>query len=122
MMEVLKMTGVCKFCGQTSVIDAPEGTSYERAAEIATMQCNCKDALSYQHRISSEKQAEDYVEQWSNEKAERMDALKAIIRAISHREIKKATIKFENITITISDSNGEIKIKKTYTDSEEDTF
>lgn len=116
------MTGVCKFCGQTSVIDVPSGASYERASEIATMQCNCKDALNYQRRISSEKQAEDYVEQWSSEKPERMHALKAIIRAISHREIKKATVKFGNITIAISDSNGEIKVKKTYTDSEEDTF
>lgn len=121
-----RMTGTCKFCGQTMMVEA--GT-IEQANEMATMDCKCDEGRAYRNIEDMKREAKanaealfgieevpfpDENEQMKN--AALLDMMDVIINNVAAGIIKKCSLTLNErttATIFITPKDG-IKIKKNY--------
>lgn len=119
------MTGTCKFCGQTMIVENAE--SQKAADEYASMHCKCDQGRNYRN-IEDMKDAakenakalftvpEDASEKKIHENEELLKLMNCIIENVAEGVIEKATVKVnERVTasIFITTKDG-IRIKKNY--------
>lgn len=67
--ETKAVTGVCRFCCQTRVIDGSTDMTEEEKTEKATMSCNCESAKCYRERMQRMSLAEQSIDELFGEGA-----------------------------------------------------
>lgn len=120
-----RISGVCKYCGQSRFIqwDADEPITQAEADEIATKECDCEDASTARNRERKIQRAQEWVRN-------RFEGCPGIIALFD--EAIKETVNHEAETISIKigewthkifvDSDGYLTIKSGKKVDEEATF
>ncbi len=105
-------TGVCIFCGQTQQLDPACDASQEKLNHIATMQCDCEDAVHYRNIQEASNQID---EAWGNNMPEAAVLAKQAIAFIAKGTIQSININTGAcVKIKVSaNSKGEISVVST---------
>ena len=135
------MTGTCRFCGQTMMVDYDSFT--EEMAEkikngmsvddIATNECKCPEGMEYRNVEKCKEDAKanaeslfkiDFDVPFPDEKAKRknialLDLMNIIIDNIAAGTIKKVTLNIDKrVKATISDKPDKIEVNRAFKDSQ----
>ena len=118
-----QQSGFCKYCNQLRLIEAPEGSSAADLNELATRECDCDEAIRQRERRAKMEAAGAWAKNvFSNQDGQLQVALCAI-KATFDGAIDYVTLKIGKHTHKIdTDSDGMIRIRTTFRDSNEETF
>ena len=118
-----QQTGFCKYCNQARIIEAPEGISVADLNELASQDCDCDEAQRQRNRRAKMEAAGAWAKNvFSNQDGQLQVALCAI-KATFEGSIDYVTLKIGKHTHKIdTDSDGMIRIRTTFRDSNEETF
>jgi len=118
-----QQSGFCKYCKQLRLIEAPEGSSPADLDELATRECDCDEAIRQRERRAKMEAAGAWAKNvFSNQDGQLQVALYAI-KATFEGAIDYVTLKIGKHTHKIdTDSDGMIRIRTTFRDSNEETF
>ena len=115
----------CNFCGQMITIDADEHMTEAQEKEIATMCCNCDEAVEYKKEKKRKEKALENVEALFGKGApegercngEIVGLLKMGIELIHTGEVARMTVNLRGgIKATVSQNGkGEINVERTET-------
>lgn len=119
--KIVQTSGICKYCGQARMIQAPEGISGAAANEQASQECDCDEATRQRERIMRMQAAGEWAQNTFRES--QLQCALCAIKSIFEGSIDYVTIKISKNTYKIDmDSDGMIRIKTVYKDSNEETF
>lgn len=118
----MKITGACIYCGQIHMVNTEDTTNEAEINRIATLYCNCPDAVREQEIEKSVSEAKDYIKEiFASEDLQRL--LTWEVELVARHTIEKANISKGEIKVMISrNAKGFIKIDKTRTIKEEKTI
>lgn len=120
---ITKQTGFCKFCNQAVFIDAPEGSSPADLNEQASQECNCDEAQRQRERRAKMEAAGAWAKNVFSNQDGQLQTVLCAIRSTFEGSIDYVTVKIGKQTHKIdTDSDGMIRIRTTYRDSNEETF
>lgn len=110
--------GYCKFCGQSRAV--PE--ECVDLNEYATMHCSCDLARKYQFKSNQYEMAENMVNNYVGADHPLKGLLMDIIKSLQEQTSIAHTIRLtKRVKLALSiTGDGEIKIKRTVTDTDED--
>lgn len=116
-------TGTCKFCGQTMTVETVRDITQDKADEIATSRCTCKEAKVWQNRESKIKKAKE----WATNRFERQPNLITLFEEsferVTNHDVEKVAIKESDWTHNIFlDSDGYLNVKSSKKVEEEVDF
>ena len=120
-------TGVCRFCGQTSIKEVPTEWSKDEIDELTAETCECTEAGIYSDKKEQKERANDRIELLFGEKSgaaireETKDFLHAAIDPICSHYIQSVTVDAGNGTkgkISVT-SKGFVKVSRTDTQKSE---
>lgn len=115
--------GFCKYCNQLRMIEAPEGASPADLNEQASEECDCDEARRQQERKMKMAAAGAWAENVFSKENGQLQTVLCAIRSTFAGAIDYVTIKVGKHTHKIdTDSDGMIRIRTTYRDSNEETF
>lgn len=122
-----EMTGVCKFCGQTKLIQFEEGEDFApqamayKADKIVTKQCDCREAQNYARETARRERIKNTIEAIFIELPETADFVLAAAHAVMNGAITKATINIDEMTYTFYMKEEKLIFgrKRTYKSREE---
>lgn len=122
-----EMTGVCKFCGQTKLIQFEEGEDISsqalafKADKIVTEQCDCRQAQRYSQETARRERIRNTIEAIFIEMPETADFVMAAAHAVMNGSITKATINIDEMTYTFYMKEEKLIFgrKRTYKSREE---
>lgn len=122
--ELPRMTGTCKHCGQSRIIQTIGEITQARADEMASEQCDCQGAKVEQNRQRKIKKANEWAEQRFENTPETISLFKEEIRSVTNREVEKVTIKDNHSWTHVIqlDSDGYLNIKSSKKVEEEVDF
>lgn len=116
-------TGSCRFCGQIQTVEAPFGSTPEDWDEIATDKCNCKEAQIEHARKMKLEAAGLWAQNTFSESDGQLQAALCAIQSTFNGAVDYVTIKINKHTYKFDkDSDGMIRIRTTYRESDEETF
>ena len=116
-------TGFCKFCNQSRIVEAPDGLSGADYNEIATQECDCDEAMREREKRAKMEAAGMWAKNIFSKSDGQLQLVLCAIRATFEGNVDYATIKIGKNTHKIDrDSDGMIRIKTTYRDSDTETF
>lgn len=119
----VQQTGICQYCGQAVFVEAPEGAPGEYLNELATACCECDEAKRQRKRKERMKKAGEWARQYFSQNDGQIQAVCCAIKAVFENNFDYVTIKAGKKSYKIDlDSDGMIRIKTTYRDSNEETF
>lgn len=124
----IERVAVCRYCGQSKLIQVDEELSEEELEEKVTLECNCKLGREYRARIEDEKKTEQMVrdtmsityELLGDDLPELQDLVDDVIPKMVKKNIEKASFQVGRVRVTIKYSGDEIKISRTETNKCED--
>ena len=124
----IERTAVCRYCGQSKLIQVDEELSEEELEEKVTLECNCKLGREYRARIEDEEKTEQMVrdtmsityELLGDDLPELQDIVDDVIPKMVKKNIEKASFQVGRVRVAIKYSGDEIKISRTKTDKCED--
>lgn len=120
---VSQHTGFCKYCNQAQMIEAPDGLSAADYNELATAACSCDEATREREKRAKMEAAGMWAKNIFSQQDGQLQLVLCAIRATFDGNVDYATIKIGKNTHKIDrDSDGMIRIKTTYRDSNEETF
>ncbi len=120
---VSQHTGFCKYCNQAQMIEAPDGLSAADYNELATAACSCDEAMREREKHAKMEAAGMWAKNIFSQSDGQLQLVLCAIRATFDGNVDYATIKIGKNTHKIDrDSDGMIRIKTTYRDSNEETF
>ena len=120
---VSQHTGFCKYCNQAQMIEAPDGLSAADYNELATAACSCDEAMREREKRAKMEAAGMWAKNIFSQQDGQLQLVLCAIRATFDGNVDYATIKIGKNTHKIDrDSDGMIRIKTTYRDSNEETF
>lgn len=120
---ISKHTGFCRFCNQANMFDAPDDLSPEDYNEFATQECNCTEAANERARRAKMEAAGQWAKNIFSQNNGQLQLMLCAIRATFDGSVDYATIKIGKNTHKVDvDSDGMIRIKTAYRDSNEETF
>ena len=120
---VSQHTGFCRFCNQAQMIEAPDGLSAADYNELATAACSCDEAMREREKRAKMEAAGMWAKNIFSQQDGQLQLVLCAIRATFDGNVDYATIKIGKNTHKIDrDSDGMIRIKTTYRDSNEETF
>lgn len=120
---VSQHTGFCKYCNQAQMIEAPDGLSAADYNELATTACSCDEAMREREKRAKMEAAGMWAKNIFSQQDGQLQLVLCAIRATFDGNVDYATIKIGKNTHKIDrDSDGMIRIKTTYRDSNEETF
>ena len=106
--------GICKFCGQSQIVDAIDK---ESADQMAVMSCKCEEGQAFRRIESAKNVIETKFDEFSGET---VDLLKSIVAAVNYETIAQATVKLNgSVKVSVSLTSKD-KISVTRTDTEVD--
>ena len=118
-----KQTGFCKYCNQARIIDAPEGSSPADLNEQASAECDCDEAARQRERRAKMEAAGAWAKNVFSNQDGQLQTVLCAIRSTFEGSIDYVTVKIGKQTHKIdTDSDGMIRIRTTYRDSNEETF
>lgn len=90
------ITGCCKFCGQSRIIDwnPDEPISQAEADELATKDCDCQDARIMQNRERKIKRAKEWIANRFEGCPEAIILFNEAVTAVTNNEVENVSIKF----------------------------
>lgn len=110
-------TGECRFCGQRSLVDIPDGLTEEEqkkaADDEATLECTCKAGSDHRADRYVMEQCHENIEQMFREKCpEVADLMQEAVPMVYRQQIKRVTVfTTGNGCATLSRSTGNLKLK-----------
>lgn len=125
MSEKIVQQGTCKFCKNLRMIETEEDLTQAELDRIATEECDCPDALVERNRRIKIEAAREYI---NNEfdKAEQQDVrgvFRNAVDAVIYRRIEAVSVKMAKHTYKVDrDSDGDIRIQRTFKETLEETF
>lgn len=121
-VKMIQRTGTCRYCHQQRFVEVPEDADEEEINDTATEECDCEEALQAKER----QQKIEAAQTWAGNvftPGPQLDTVLSDIRAVAERKVESVTIKILKRTWTIDkDTNGMIRIRMTYKDTNEETF
>lgn len=118
-----KHTGFCKFCNQAVMFDAQDGLSSTEYNELASIECNCTEALYERGKRQKIEAAGEWAKGTFSKSDKQLQLALHAISAAADKVINYVTIKIEKNTYKIDrDGDGMIRIRTTYKDTDEETF
>lgn len=121
--ELPQIMGNCKFCGQSKLIQTIGEISKEKADEMVTLECECKEAKIYQNREGKIKKAQEWA-QYRFENTPKITKLfNEIFEYVTNNEVEKVSVKEGEWTHNIFlDSDGFLNVKSSKKVEEEIEF
>ncbi len=120
---ITKQIGFCKYCGQSRIIEAPEGFSAADLNEQASDECDCDEARHQRERRAKMEAAGMWAQNMFSKENGQLQTVLCAIRSTFEGSIDYVTIKIGKKTHKIdTDSDGMIRIRSTFRDSNEETF
>ena len=120
---ISKQIGFCKYCGQSRIIEAPEGFSAADLNEQASEECDCDEARRQRERRAKMEAAGMWAQNMFSKENGQLQTVLCAIRSTFEGSIDYVTIKIGKKTHKIdTDSDGMIRIRSTFRDSNEETF
>lgn len=121
--DLPQITGKCRFCGQLRIIETVGEITQEKADEMATDQCDCKEAKVYHNRQQKIKKANE----WAHNRFEKQPNIIALFEncfeKVTNHDIKGVSIKEGEWTHSITlDSDGFLTVKSGEKVNEEVNF
>lgn len=116
-----KKTGVCKFCGQSRIVEVFDSMTNEEVDEEATIGCRCRESKEYKAKKEKEEQIEmaktsakgTTFELFHDEFPQIEELLNIALDPLVEKKIKKMTITTHGKTkASISFSKGTIKVER----------
>lgn len=118
-----KATGFCRYCNQARIIDAPQGSAPEDLNELATNECDCDKAIRAREKKMRMEAAGLWAQNTFSKESGQLQVVLCAIRATFEGAIDYVTVKIGKRTHKIdTDSDGMIRIRSTFRDSNEETF
>lgn len=118
-----RQTGFCKYCNQARMIEAPEGFSAADLNEQASAECDCDESRRQRERRAKMEAAGAWAQNMFSKENGQLQTVLCAIRSTFEGSIDYVTIKIGKRTHKIdTDSDGMIRIRSTYKDSNEETF
>ena len=118
-----KATGFCRYCNQARIIDAPQGSAPEELNELATNECDCDEAIRAREKKMRMEAAGLWAQNTFSKESGQLQVVLCAIRATFEGAIDYVTVKIGKRTHKIdTDSDGMIRIRSTFRDSNEETF
>ena len=119
--KIVQTSGICKYCRQARMIQAPEGISGEAANEQASQECDCDEAVRQRERIMRMQAAGEWAQNTFRDT--QLQTVLCSIKSTFEGSIDYVTVKIGKNTHKIDrDSDGTIRIRTTFKDSNEETF
>lgn len=120
---ITEQTGFCKYCGQARIIKAPEGLSTADLNEQASDECDCEEARQQRERRAKMEAAGMWAQNMFSRENGQLQTVLCAIRSTFEGAIDYVTVKIGKKTHKIdTDSDGMIRIRSTFRDSNEETF
>lgn len=120
---ITKQTGFCKYCNQARMIDAPDGLSAADLNELASDECDCDEAARQRERRAKMEAAGAWAQNIFSKQDGQLQTVLCAIRSTFEGAIDYVTIKIGKQTHKIdTDSDGMIRIRTTFRDSNQETF
>lgn len=120
---ITRQTGFCRYCNQARMIDAPEGLSAADLNELASEECDCDEATRQRERRAKMEAAGAWAQNIFSKQNGQLQTVLCAIRSTFEGAIDYVTIKIGKQTHKIdTDSDGMIRIRTTFRDSNEETF
>ncbi|MCM1104066.1 MAG: hypothetical protein NC548_27685 [Lachnospiraceae bacterium] len=120
---ISKQIGFCKYCGQSRIIEAPEGFSAADLNEQASEECDCDEARRQRERRAKMEAAGAWAQNMFSKENGQLQVVLCAIRSTFEGAIDYVTVKIGKRTHKIdTDSDGMIRIRSTFRDSNEETF
>ena len=90
------ITGCCKFCGQSRIIDwnPDEPISQAEADELATKDCDCQDARVMQNREKKIQRAKEWIANRFAGNPIVIQLFNEAVKAVVNNEVENVSIKF----------------------------
>lgn len=111
--EIEEMTGTCKFCGQTMIVECSDPLI---ANKIATEECKCEEGREFRNMEEWKFEAKNNIESLCESMGETtITVLYGVVDAIAAGEIKKASIKVnERVNISVVLKKDCIDVERSY--------
>ena len=124
MSKLIESTGFCKYCKQAVMIKALEDATQEELNDIASKECNCKEAEHQRAKDMQFSACKEYVTNlFSDTNPLACIAIIETALAVLNRKIASASFKIGKYTYKIDmDAKQCIRIKKTFKGEDEETF
>ncbi|MCM1233525.1 MAG: hypothetical protein NC489_25700 [Ruminococcus flavefaciens] len=120
---ISKQIGFCKYCGQSRIIEAPEGFSAADLNEQASEECDCDEARRQRERRAKMEAAGAWAQNMFSKENGQLQVVLCAIRSTFEGAIDYVTVKIGKRTHKIdTDSDEMIRIRSTFRDSNEETF
>lgn len=121
--KIVKATGFCRYCNQARIIDAPEGLSGQAYNDIASEECDCAAAVRQRERRQRMEAAGQWAKNIFGKTDGQLQVALCAIKATFDGAVDYVTLKIGKNTHKIDrDSDGMIRIRTIYRDSNEETF
>lgn len=115
--------GICNFCKQIVMVEAPEDYSAAEVNDLATEQCQCAEAKKMRQRKERMKKASEWVKERFSENDGQMQLFVLAIMTVFENKFDKITIKVGKETYKIDkDKNGMLRIQHEYKDQRREEF
>lgn len=116
-------TGICKYCGQTSTIEAPDNLSGEEYNRMATEECDCSEAIFQRNRKAKMEAAGAWAKSAFSQENGQLQLALCAIKATYDGAVESVVTKIGKKTYKIDkDKDGMIRIKATYKNTDIETF
>lgn len=102
----------CKFCNQERTIICGEETTEEEAINIATDECNCEEAMTWQTKKDAVTTAQGWVDAQEDFGPATKEYFKASIDKVVDELVDSVTIKKGTMTYTIKRGTKGVKINQ----------
>ena len=120
---ITRQTGFCRYCNQARMIEAPDGLSAADLNELASQECDCDEATRQRERRAKMEAAGAWAKNIFSNQNGQLQTVLCAIRSTFEGAIDYVTIKIGKQTHKIdTDSDGMIRIRTTFRDSNEETF
>lgn len=121
--ELPRSTGVCRFCGQQRIIKTIGEITQAKADEIATNECDCKEAKVFQNRASKIKRAREWADNRFMGHEEVIQLFYEAFDRIVNHDVDKISIKAGDWTHNVFlDNDGYLTVKSGKKVDEEVSF
>lgn len=118
MTELKEMTGTCKHCGQTKIVQA---ASQDEADHKAAIDCTCPGGDAERRKKQVKEQLDELIgylapdNGWEPAKEETFDAIREIADQIAEEKITSCAMRLDDTNLKISRNKGKITIERSKT-------
>ena len=107
--------GMCRFCGQTVIVEADEGASQDNLDALASYYCSCLAAVKFRQQQERKDAAFEYIDESFAGRESIAELLKRGAEVVFKDEVDGITIKQGEFTYRIKkDKDGYLQISSEY--------